>query len=343
MRGDEEACEVRTDCPAVAKQSLLRILIEIIQQSLRLLLTVAASKGYKNNSLDFKGAFLQGQPIEREVYLLPPSDVREKRPDMVWRVVKRLYGFRDSSRGWFMEFDSAMKKLGCVPVNTDNAMYVYKNAGGKIVGLAGVHVDDVLYTGEPEFHEKVIKVLLDKYVVRSVESELFTFIGWTLSQDKEGISLSQEHFLQQVDMSKFDTLARLRGVDQEPLNEALQGEYRSLVGRIQWIAAISRPDKAYYAVALASRLGKATVVDAKLRIKQLKDMRSNPQTIKFSALQDVEDCHLRSICDKFLGKVSLLRDSCGRHHVHRGLQRQGQCSGLAGQQAADPGGQPPHG
>ena len=126
---------------------------------------------------------------------------------MVWKFVKRLYGFRDSSRGWFMGFDSAMKKLGCVPVNTDDAIYVYKNAKGKIVGPAGVHVDDVLYTGEPEFHEKVIKVLSDKYVVRSVESEseseLFTFIRWTLSQDKDGISLSHEHYLQQVDMSKF--------------------------------------------------------------------------------------------------------------------------------------------
>ena len=312
-RGDRETEQVRTDCPTVSRQSL------------RLLLTVAASKRYKINSLDFKGAFLQGQPIDREVFLLPPQDVREQKPGMVWKVVKRLYGFRDSSRGWYLEFHSAMMKLGCEVVNTDAAMYVYKNKTGKIIGWAGVHVDDVLYAGEPEFHDEVIKMLLKQYVIGSVESELFTFTGWTLQQDRTGITLTQDHFLEQVDMSKFDLLQRLQGREDEILNETLQAEYRSLVGSLQWIVSISRPDKAYYTVALASKLGKATVGDAKMGLKHMKNMLSNPQKIKFSALQDIEDCHLRSFCDSSWAKLAgcetvvanltFLVDSSGRANI----------------------------
>ena len=82
--------------------------------------------------------------IDRDVYLLPPPDVREHNPNLVWKVIKRLYGFKDSSRGWYLEFDRAMKELGCESVRCDNAMYVFK-VNGKIVGLAGVHVDDVLF------------------------------------------------------------------------------------------------------------------------------------------------------------------------------------------------------
>ena len=289
-RGDREAGSVRTDSPTVSRQSL------------RLLLSIAASKGFKIHSLDFTGAFLQGQPIDREVYLLPPQDIREARPNLIWKVIKRLYGFKDSSRGWFLEFDSCMKSLGCEAVNTDNAMYTYKR-DGKIVGVAGVHVDDVLYAGEQVFQDQVIEKLLQKYVIGSVDSELFTFTGWTLEQDREGITLSQSHFLSQVEMQKFELLDKVKGDDKEIMNDQLQAQFRSLVGSLQWIVSISRPDKAYYAVALASRVGKATLGDARLGIKQLRQMILKPISIRFSALQGIEDCHIRTFCDSSWAKL----------------------------------------
>ena len=139
-RGDREVGEVRTDSPTVSKQAL------------RLLITRAAQKRWKIKSLDFTGAFLQGMDIDRDVFLRPPPDIREQHPNLVWKVVKRLYGFRDSSRGWYLEFNRAMKELGCEAIRCDSAMYVFK-IDGEIVGLAGVHVDDVLFCGEPVFHK----------------------------------------------------------------------------------------------------------------------------------------------------------------------------------------------
>ena len=59
-----------------------------------------------------------------DVYLLPPPDVREKNPNLVWKVIKRRNGFKESSRGWYLEFDRAMKELGCESVRYDDAMYV---------------------------------------------------------------------------------------------------------------------------------------------------------------------------------------------------------------------------
>ena len=289
-RGDKEKGDVRTDSPTVSRQAL------------RLLITKAAQNHWKLKSLDFTGAFLQGMDIDRVVYLLPPPDVREQNPNLVWKVIKRLYGFKDSSRGWYLEFDRAMKELGCESVLCDNAMYVYKMKG-KIVGLAGVHVDDVLFCGEDIFHQMVINKLLSKYVIGRVDIEDFCFTGWSLTQDQSGIELTQKHFLDQVDIDKYSVFRAISGDKKEILNEDLQALFRSLVGSIQWIIQVSRPDKAYYGVALASKLGKATVNDAKVGYKQLKSMLDDPQTIKYNVLQDPDDCHLRVFTDSSWGKL----------------------------------------
>ena len=103
-RGDREEELFRTDSPTCSKGSL------------RLGLTIAASKKWKLYSLDFTSAFVQGQDIERELYLLPPPEFRKENPGVVWRVVKRVYGLKDTPRGWWLEVDSALKELGCTRI-----------------------------------------------------------------------------------------------------------------------------------------------------------------------------------------------------------------------------------
>ena len=83
----------------------------------------------------------------------------------------------------------------------------------------------------------------------------------------------------------------------------MQALFRSLVGSIQWIIQVSKPDKAYYGVALAMKLGKATIEDAKVGYKQLKCMLDNPQTTKYNILQDSGECHLRAFTDLSGGKL----------------------------------------
>ena len=51
------------------------------KESLRLTL-VTALKGWRIGSLDIKSAFLQGQKIERDVYLKPP---KEAGTDRLWK------------------------------------------------------------------------------------------------------------------------------------------------------------------------------------------------------------------------------------------------------------------
>ena len=49
------------------------------RESLRLLFTVAATMNWKLQSVDITCAFLQGNTIDREVYLQLPKDIKERR------------------------------------------------------------------------------------------------------------------------------------------------------------------------------------------------------------------------------------------------------------------------
>ena len=60
-RGFEEEQQFRTDSPTVSREGN------------RLLLVIITSKGWTLNSLGIKTAFLQGKPINGDVYIKPPK------------------------------------------------------------------------------------------------------------------------------------------------------------------------------------------------------------------------------------------------------------------------------
>lgn len=54
---------------------------------------------------------------------------------MVWKMVKRAYGFVDASQGFYLELEKTLTELGCVVSKYDPAMYMYYGRNGKLDGL----------------------------------------------------------------------------------------------------------------------------------------------------------------------------------------------------------------
>ncbi len=109
-RGFEEADigEIRKDSPTCGKESL------------RLCLTLFASMNWKINSLDIKAAFLQGNPIEREVYIMPPKEVQTNK---LWKLNKTVYGLADASRTWYLRVRQELTTLGIKVSKYDEAVF----------------------------------------------------------------------------------------------------------------------------------------------------------------------------------------------------------------------------
>ena len=81
------------------------------------------------------------------------------------------------------------------------------------------HVDDFLYGGTDQFHQKVIKPVKEKYVIGACEDTLFSFTGWNLSQDSEGITVTQKDYLSELDLTPFDALLNAAGSNDDKLND----------------------------------------------------------------------------------------------------------------------------
>ena len=68
--------------------------------TMRLLLSLCAVRAWVPSVVDVMTAFLQGRPIERDVYLRPPKANKED-PNTVWKLNVTVYGLADAQKAWF--------------------------------------------------------------------------------------------------------------------------------------------------------------------------------------------------------------------------------------------------
>ena len=179
--------------------------------------------------MDFQAAFCQGKDIERELYLNPPSDIRKQNPGYVLKVIKRIYGLKDASRGWVIEVRDFLLQAGCVQSDMDKAVFYYKNEKGEIIGMCVTHIDDFLYCGTPQFHEEVIQKVKDRYVIGAEEDTTMTFTGWQLKQTVAGIELSQAAYTDSINLDKFKHFKGFTAKEEQQLSEDDQGMYRKMI------------------------------------------------------------------------------------------------------------------
>jgi hypothetical protein len=145
-RGYEENSDnLRKDSPTCSREGR------------RLVYLTAAINSWKLQSLDFTSAFLQGEQMNRSVYLRPPRDVCDKHE--VWELKKCIYGLNDAPRSWYIKVKKALMQLGGTQSAYDSALFIWHNADGTVRGIIASHVDDFIYTGNKSFQSEVIENL----------------------------------------------------------------------------------------------------------------------------------------------------------------------------------------
>jgi len=116
--------------------------------TIRLLLAIAAQKGWKVFQLDVKSAFLNGF-LEEEIYVDQPEGFIVKgHEDKVYLLKKALYGLKQAPRAWYSRIDDHLLKLGFVKSLSESTLYVRNN--GTDLTIVSIYVDDILVTGSDE-------------------------------------------------------------------------------------------------------------------------------------------------------------------------------------------------
>ena len=135
VRGFEEEVYPQSDSPTANRDSF------------KIYLALAANEELEIKNMDVKSAFLQGTPLKRNVYMEPPVEC--KKPGIVWKLKKTVYGLYDASRSWYFAVKEQLKRFGMKSVSGDDAFFTMTK-GGELYGMTVLHVDDFLVAGQSD-------------------------------------------------------------------------------------------------------------------------------------------------------------------------------------------------
>ena len=158
--------------------------------SIRVLLSLAASLGWQLQQLDVKNVFLNGE-FEDEVYMdLPPGFENEYGIEKVCKLKRSLYGLKKSPRAWFDKFTKSIHSFGYLQSQADHTMFFKHFTDGSVVILI-VYVDDIILTGSNVIEmENLKKVLAREFEMKDL-GPLRYFLGMEIARSSKGIFVSQ--------------------------------------------------------------------------------------------------------------------------------------------------------
>ena len=271
-RGFEEEVDVPVDSPTVSKCTV------------RMVLAIAVAKQWVVKAIDIKSAFLQGQALQRDVYLKPPKEANVDK-DMIWKLNRCLYGLNDAARKFYDSIDQELRKLGCKRSHLDPSLFTLSDSSG-CQGLLASHIDDFLHVGGATFETKVTSKLVERFVAGKNLSTEFKYTGYQVTQYSDHIVLDQNDYLDGVSPAVFSAERAMQTSSELTAEEATK--YRSIIGSLNWVWQGTRPDLAFELVQLSTKFKSCTVSDLKDVNKLLRKARANKCEVVFGDLGTVE-------------------------------------------------------
>ena len=245
---DPSLLERTTSSPAMSRLSKM------------LLLNLASSRRWKILAGDVKTAFLQAKPPERlhPLYAKPLPELAEAMKLSEGQMIELLgsaYGLTSAPREWFDDFSSTLRKLGAKQSKCDPCLWTIVDSEGVVRGLLGVHVDDVLFSGDEgsQVWTAFLHELHDSYKWALWEAENFLHCGLRLQQfADDSVMLDHSEFCSNLSQMP----SRAKG-DESLLSDKEMSQARAILGSAQWRVTQSGPQHAaelsYLQSFLASR------------------------------------------------------------------------------------------
>ena len=285
-KGYEDVEKTRNDSPTCSKESV------------RIMLTIGAAKGWSCKSLDIKAAFLQGKPLEREVFLKPPSEF--KKEGIIWRLNKCVYGLNQASRNWFLTVKRELIHLGAEIPKVDPAYFVWKK-DGNTVGVLSSHVDDFLIIGELVFQQNLIKELKTIFEISSETENMFVYLGINLRSNPHFYEIDQLTYINKLKAIEISETRKMSMNDQ--VTEIERAAIRSAIGKLLWAANTTRPDISFLTSVAASAVNTATVNHISEVNKIISICKGKDVVIKFPQLNSLENASIVVYADASLGNL----------------------------------------
>ena len=126
-------------CGNFEKKSDVETFAAVVNMTMvKLFLMIVAIMDWECFQFDFEGAFLNGTMNARLVFVRQPPGFGNG-TNQVYKLLKTLYGLRDSPLVWFREVTKLMEEAGFEPLATDACIFISKD---RLVWIM-VYVDDI--------------------------------------------------------------------------------------------------------------------------------------------------------------------------------------------------------
>lgn len=234
-------------------------------ESLRLLLALAALEDWEIHQLDVKSAFLNGV-LEEEIYMEQPQGfITAGKETKVCRLLKAIYGLKQASRAWNLQFHGVLTELGFTRTYSDAGIYVYhsKSPSGPLYII--LYVDDITIMGASlDAINKLKEDIARRYEITDL-GEIESYLGMRITRDRsrKRLEIDQSNYLMGV-------LIRFNMADANAHNTPLPAgaetflvkfdgsvtaakikHYQSLIGSLLYVQIGTRPDISFAVSRLA--------------------------------------------------------------------------------------------
>ena len=264
---DPDLGRVATESPTLRKESK------------HLILSICASKKWVIWGADIKTAFLSGDAANRVLYFRPPAEVREfmnLSAEDILRLEKAAYGLAEAPRAWFLRLSRELAEVGLCVSQLDPCVFCLRDKGSnELLGICGVHVDDLLGGGGPAM-DICLQKLRGRLPFGEFRTKTVKYTGAEIRQQPDfSIELSQEAYIDQM-----------REVDTKPFGRSADGAIdptlmRACCGQLAWVANHSRPDQAFLASYLQGVQDNAQVRHVAMFNKALREMKQRAVVLRF--------------------------------------------------------------
>ena len=196
---------------------------------------------------DISGAFLHAA-LEKPFHIKPPVEYRK--PGVVWKAKRYLYGDKRAPRGWQDPFETTMLDLGFERLESEPGCFVKKEFSPKDTIIVVVHVDDLLSVGKRKHVdnffvqlEKTLKLKRAEYIENG---KSVLFMGDCITKYKDKVTLKSKdayvhNMLAMLGMVGCKTtntpMVRKESAahdDQDMLEGSEAETYRSIVGIVMY-------------------------------------------------------------------------------------------------------------
>ena len=238
--------------------------------SIRLLCVLVTLFGLVLDQMDVVTAFLYGLLDEIIFMRQPQGFTRKGYENLVCKLLKSIYGLKQSPRQWYKRFDDFMIAQGFLRSVFDPCVYM-KKVSNSVFGwiILVLYVDDMLIAAKDESEVAKLKTLLSSEFSMKDLGHAKRILGMEITRDVRAgkLWLSQrkyaEKILERFSMDKAKSVSTplaahfKLSVSDGPDSVEEKGlmsliPYESVVGSLMYLMVCTRPDLAY-AMSIVSR------------------------------------------------------------------------------------------